>query len=175
MPVSEPQAAIRTETENDFRAIHDLTKRAFQGKRYSDGTEQDLINNLRADGALTLSFVAEQDRIIVGHVALSPAFASDGSTGWYALGPIAVEPARQRQGIGGKLINEAMFCLTAMTAKGCIVIGDTNYYSRHGFVPRPDLAPKGEPAEHYMVRHLVDGTPDCVVSFHPILQTSGTP
>lgn len=91
---------IRPETATDRAAIQDLTTRAFAGRSYSDGDEQDLIEALRNAGALAVSLVAEANGKIVGHVALSPAFAQDGSQGWYALGPISVDPAHQRQGIG---------------------------------------------------------------------------
>lgn len=165
---------IRREAPDDIGAIYDLAKRAFHGKSYSDGDEQDLINALRDAGALTLSLVAEKAGVITGHVAISPAVAQDGSDGWYALGPIAVEPARQRQGIGGSLIRESMERLTGMSARGCIVLGDTNYYPRHAFVLRPDLAPVDEPARHYMVRALNGHSPESVVSFHPIFQMTGT-
>lgn len=170
------EVLIRPETAADTGAIYDLTKRAFLGKRYSDGTEPDLIDALRAAGALPVSLVAEQDGVIIGHVAYSPAIAEDGSAGWYALGPISVEPKRQRQGIGRDLIREGMDRLLAMNAAGCVLIGDTNYYPQHGFVPRPDLAPAGEPAEHYMVRPLTPGAPETRVSFHPVFHDfAGTP
>lgn len=167
---------IRPETAADRAAIHDLTRRAFLGKRYSDGTEPDLIDALRAAGALAVSLVAEQNGVIVGHIALAPALAEDGSSGWYSLGPISVEPRHQRRGIGRDLIREGMERLVARGAAGCVLIGDTNYYPRHGFVPRPELAPAGEPAEHYMVRPLAPLAPETCVSFHPVFQDfAGTP
>jgi predicted N-acetyltransferase YhbS len=165
---------IRPETSEDIVAIHTLTKSAFHGKSFSDGTEPDLINALRNVGALTLSLVADDAGTILGHVAISPAIAADGSDDWYALGPIAVVPTCQRQGIGGHLIRGSMERLIAMKARGCIVLGDTKFYPRHGFVPRPDLSPPGQPAAHYMVRALNGQTPDTVVDFHPIFQMTGT-
>ena len=156
-------------------AVYSLTKLAFAGKRYSDGNEQDVIEALRAAGALAVSLVADQQGQIIGHVALSPAIAQDGSQGWYALGPISVEPGSQRQGIGEMLIREAMARLVALQATGCVLIGDTRYYSRHGFVPRPDLAPPCEPAEHYMIRPLSETAPETSVSFHPAFNASAAP
>jgi predicted N-acetyltransferase YhbS len=40
-------------------------------------------------GALTFSLVAEQDGVLVGQIAVSPAVSSAGGD-WYALGPVAV-------------------------------------------------------------------------------------
>jgi len=159
---------IRPETASDVEDIRRVTERAFRGKSYSGGNEQDVTDALRDQGALVLSLVAEDGDAIIGHVAFSPAFAADGTDGWYALGPIAVEPSHQRQGVGTALIREGILRLGALGARGCVLVGDTGYYRRHGFVPRPDLAPVGEPAEHYMVLTL-DGRPaETRVDFHGI-------
>lgn len=45
---------------------------------------------LRKAGAVTDSLVAEQDGKLAGHVAVSPVAISDGSAGWYGLGPISL-------------------------------------------------------------------------------------
>jgi putative acetyltransferase len=169
--VSTGAVMIRLENDTDKAAIHDLTARAFAGKNYSDGTEPELIDALRDAGALAVSLVAEEDGTIIGHVALSPAFAQDGSQGWFALGPISVAPERQRQGVGGMLVRESMARLEKLNALGCVLIGDARYYPRHGFVLRPDLAPATEPAQHYMVKALTEKTPQTCVSFHPVLST----
>ena len=164
---------VRPETPADIRAIHDLTRRAFLGKPYSQGDEQDLNDALRNAGVLVLSLVAERGEVIVGHVAFSPGVPHDAAAGWYALGPISVDPDHQRQGIGGALIAAGLERLVALGAKGCVLIGDTAYYPRHGFVPRPDLAPADEPAQHYMIRKLDPAVPDTIVSFHPVFHTLG--
>lgn len=51
------------------------------------------------------------------------------------LGPMAVIPEFQRQGIGRKLIHAS---LAECRAGGCelvVVLGSTDYYGRFGFVP----------------------------------------
>ena len=97
---------IRPEEERDHPAIHDLTRRAFAPMAFAAGDEQELIEALRRLGALSLSLVAEQDGRVVGHVAISPVTHESGAEGWFGLGPISVEPALQRQGVGGALIAE---------------------------------------------------------------------
>jgi predicted N-acetyltransferase YhbS len=63
---------------------------------------------LRQAGMLSLSLVAEDNGEIVGHVAISPISISDGSSGWYILGPISVVPDRQGLGIGSQLVKQAL-------------------------------------------------------------------
>jgi putative acetyltransferase len=161
------QTIIRPETPADHAAIYDITERAFAPMPFSGGDEQDLINSLREAGALTLSLVATHGDRVVGHVAFSPAMAVDKSKGWYSLGPIAVEPALQRQGIGTALINDGIHRLKALDAAGCVLVGDTGYYPRHGFKPFPDLAPPGQPPEYFMILPLRVQHPATIVNFHP--------
>jgi len=109
--------SIRPEEPRDYASIYDLTKRAFAPMPFAGGDEQDLIDALRRAGALALSLVAEQQSAIVGHVALSPVTHESGEDGWFGLGPISVEPALQRQGLGGALIAEAKTRLKARGAR----------------------------------------------------------
>ena len=157
---------IRDERPEDFGAVIDLTQRAFAPMPFAAGDEQALMGKLRDVGALTISLVAELDGRVAGHAAFSPAFAKDGSQGWFALGPISVEPGLQRRGIGGRLIGEGLARLRRMDAAGCIVLGDLAYYPRFGFRPFPQFAPEGEPAEYFMILPMGVAAPACVLEFH---------
>jgi putative acetyltransferase len=157
---------IRPERSGDIATIHDLTKRAFAPMPFADGNEQDIIDRLRSMGDLTLSLVAEQNGAVAGHAAFSQAACAD-SVGWYGLGPLSVEPALQRKGIGKALIAEGLRQLQEMNARGCIVMGDTNYYPRSGFKPCPELAPANEPAQYFMVLPFTTAMPAARFSFHP--------
>lgn len=162
------QATIRDERPEDIRAIYDLTKRAFGPMPFAGGNEQDLIDKARDAGALSISLVAEIDSRIVGHVAFTPATATHNTPGWFGLGPVAVEPSMQRQGIGQRLINEGLRRLRQWKATGCIVVGDPNYYQRFGFLLSPALTPAGQPPEYFMMLSLTALQPDTVVDFHPL-------
>ncbi len=83
---------IRDETEGDAAAITDVTVAAFESMEISNHTEQFIIEALRAAGALSVSLVAEVDGRVVGHIAFSPVRISDGTDGWYGLGPVSVLP-----------------------------------------------------------------------------------
>jgi putative acetyltransferase len=159
---------IRPETEADHAAIHDVTERAFAPMPYSDGDEPHLIGKLRAAGALSLSLVAVRGGIVIGQISFSPAFAADSSPGWFALGPIAVEPKYQSCGVGGRLIRAGITWLREQDAAGCVLVGNPAYYSRFGYRPFPALTPKGEPAESYQILPLRVLEPVVIVGFHPL-------
>lgn len=160
-------ATIRTEAPADAPAIHDLTKRAFSTMAYADGDEQDVIDRLRARGALTLSLVAEVDGQLVGQVTFSPAQAPDGASGWFTLGPVSVEPARQKQGIGAQLITAGLERLRAAGAAGCILVGNPAYYSRFGFTVSPRHAPQDGHEHFFQILPLAGAVPDGVFGYHP--------
>ena len=158
---------VRPEREEDIDAIRALTETAFKTAPHADGTEHLIIDRLRAAGALTLSLVAEAGGAIVGHVAFSPVSLSDGSEDWYGLGPISVDPARQGEGIGGKLIREGLERLKALGATGCVLLGDPVYYSRFGFAPDPKLTLDGVPPEYFMRVAFSPVYGEGTVSYHP--------
>lgn len=159
---------IRPEEVHDHAAIHDLTKRAFAPMPFADGNDQYIVDRLRLAGELKLSLVALREGQVIGHVALSQATHDGGQSGWYGLGTIAVAPLWQRQGIGTALIARAKTWLVEHNAAGCILVGDTNYYPRHGFLPSPSHAPTREPPEYFMVLLLKGGIPEGRFSFHPL-------
>lgn len=158
---------IRPERPQDIAAVHALTREAFANAPHRDGTEQDIIDALRAAGALSVSLVAEDEDALVGHVALSPVTLSDGSEGWYGLGPISVAPAQQGRGVGSALMRAALSALRERAAAGCVLLGDPAYYGRFGFRADSRLRLPGVPAEYFQAV-LLDGTwPDADVGYHP--------
>ncbi len=124
---------IRKEAPTDADAIRSLTEAAFAPVPYSDGSEGRIIDQLRADGDLTISLVMDDDGTVVGHIAFSPIKIEGGEDKWYCLGPISVTPDKQRQGIGKALIGEGLRQLRALGANGCTLVGDPAYYGRLGF------------------------------------------
>lgn len=164
---------IRYETQNDISEIHELTAAAFLNAPHTDHTEQFIVDALRDSGALTLSLVAEEGEKIVGHVALSPVSISDGSSGWFGLGPISVSPERQGNGIGTLLMNRAIELLREQGASGCVLLGDPNYYSRFGFKPEKGLILTGVPPEYFQALSFSSPMPCSTVTYHPAFNTQG--
>lgn len=157
---------IRREEPQDIEAITEVTIAAFKDHPISNQTEHFIVHALRAANALTVSLVAETDERVVGHVAFSPVGVSDGTTGWYGLGPVSVLPDYQRQGIGKSLINKGLSVLKEMGGQGCALVGDPNYYARFGFRNYSELIHEGVPQEVFVVLPFTDTVPHGIVEFH---------
>lgn len=164
---------IRPESPSDVDAIEQVTRRAFLSHAYSHQTEQFVIRALRADHALSVSLVAEDAGRIVGHIALSRVAISDGSTGWYGLGPISVEPDCQRRGIGRALMERGLAELRSMGANGCVLAGDPAFYTRFGFANNPALTLEGVPQEFFLARAFGNSSARGSVQFHPAFEATG--
>ena len=145
---------IRAERAEDKAAIYAVTEQAFKGRPYADGDEQDLIDRLRESGLLTCSLVATDQDQVVGQITFSPAKLADGSSPWYALGPVSVVPERQGEGIGAALIREGLAQMQARGALGVILTGNPVYYKRFGFDFSPQNTPEREQPEYFMVKRF---------------------
>lgn len=139
---------IRDEIPGEEAAIHHLTKIAFDPVEMSDGSEPQIVDDLRENGDLALSLVAVEDNQIVGHVAFSPVVIPGSDGTWFGLGPISVDPERQHQGIGRQLIESGLDRLRALGAAGCVLIGNPAYYSRFGFYSPGNLTYTEVPPEY---------------------------
>ncbi|MEL7188657.1 MAG: N-acetyltransferase [Pseudomonadota bacterium] len=165
---------IRPEQSGDEDVIFALTEAAFRNMPFSDGSEPTIVKRLRDDGDLTLSLVAslvaENTGKIVGHIAMSPVTINGGPSdqsrkNWYGLGPVSVWPDLQGQGIGSALINQAIADMRQLGAKGIILLGSPEYYSRFGFKHEPKLTYPGPPAEYFQTLLLEGELPSGVVSY----------
>lgn len=157
---------IRPEHPGDLPARDALIAAAFAHHPHSDGSEVPLLHALAADGDLALSLVAEDDDgSLLGHLALSPVTVSDGTPGWYGLGPMAVCPEAQRQGIGSALVREALAWMAMRNAGGCVLLGDPAFYARLGFAPVPGLVLPGFPEAYFLGVVLASPAPQGTVGY----------
>lgn len=163
---------IRTETPGDASQITEVINRAFEGKWYAEGDEADLVVRLRALDDLAISLVAVCEGQVIGQIAFSPAELDGCFTGWFGLGPVAVHPDYQGWGVGSALMLAGFKELTELDAKGCILVGDPNFYGRFGFVLAPDNCPDDQPREYFMVKTLRAEVPVGQFAFHPAFNTS---
>jgi putative acetyltransferase len=151
---------IRPETPSDHDAIRQILMAAFADHPYSHQTEHLIVEALRADDALIVSLVAEVDGNIVGQIAFSPVTIGGKDCGWFALGPVAVSPSHQRQGIGQALVNEGLDALRKLGAQGCVLVGEPAFYNRFGFRHDPALHMHGVPPEVLLCLPMGDQVPE---------------
>ncbi len=155
---------IRAEQAADAPAIAQVVTAAFASAPHSSGSEAAIIAGLRAAEAVTLSLVAE-DEALIGYVAFSPVTIGGRERGWFGLGPLAVTPSRQGEGVGGRLVRSGLTKLAAGGAAGCVVLGDPAY-RRFGFVPDPALRYSPASANDFMRLVFAEAVPTGVERYH---------
>ena len=125
---------IRREELADAAVVAQVNREAFGGE-----DEARLVEALRGTDAWVpeLSLVAEADGEVVGHVLFTRVRVDgcDAAAALLGLGPVAVRPERQRQGIGSRLIRTGLERAAALGFAGVVVLGHPEYYPRFGFRP----------------------------------------
>lgn len=113
----------------DEAALHRLLQSAFP--------EEDLT-------ALVSALLPRGDVLTVvareGAVPIAMVQASIGGAG-ALIGPLAVAPAHQKQGLGRALIGAAMDRLAGRGVRQVFLLGDPAYYGRLGFAPERAVRP----------------------------------
>ncbi|QOY85307.1 GNAT family N-acetyltransferase [Paludibaculum fermentans] len=149
--------SLREWAPDDQPATRGLLIRAF-----GRPGEADLVEALRAEGAVILELVAEMGQQVAGHIvysrlSLDPARES---LQMAALAPLAVDPEFQRRGIGGALIHMSLPTLAHAGVDAVVVLGDAAYYSRFGFSPElaATLQSPFPPGDHFMAMELSPGS-----------------
>ena len=127
-------ATIRAETAKDYAAIYEVNQKAFGGE-----VESRLIEALRKSSQFLseLSLVAEENQKIVGHILFSPAVIDTGKekAPILALGPMAVIPEFQNQGVGSELVREGLTECKRLGYDVVVLVGHPHFYPRFGFTP----------------------------------------
>ena len=107
--------------------------------------------------------MAEVEREVVGHVLLTQVTLMPTVPGlrMLGLGPVAVLPQFQGQGIGSMLMQEAIGQACADGWQVIVALGNPEYYTRFNFVPAREVGLGCEfrvPAGSFMVLELRPGT-----------------
>jgi putative acetyltransferase len=127
---------IRPERAGEEAAVRAVNEAAFGGT-----FEGGIVDGIRGtdrwiDGG---SLVAEVDAGgLVGHLLLSEGdldLAGGGTRRIWMVGPVAVIPGRQREGIGSALVQAAIAFAKARDQPILCLLGHATYYPRFGFEP----------------------------------------
>nr|WP_204602211.1 N-acetyltransferase [Paremcibacter congregatus] len=88
---------IRDELSDDIDRVGTITRSAFKTVEHSSQTEAAIVEALCDSGVLSISLVAEEDDLVVGHIAFSPITIDDNKCNWFGLGPVSVVPEMQKK------------------------------------------------------------------------------
>ena len=156
---------IRGAQDTDLPAVGELISLAFGPEEGPDIAQ--LTADLLADPTATprSSLVATTGQDIVGYVLFTYAQIRSPQRVVPAtiLAPLAVHPATQSRGIGGRLIRRGLDEVATQGAELAFVLGHPGYYPRYGFRPAGVLgfdAPypiADQHAEAWMVQALKEG------------------
>lgn len=159
---------IRDETPGDFEEVWNIVADAFESS-----AEANLIANLREQASPLISLVAVDIDSVVGHIMFSPVTINGLDALVFGLAPMAVAPARQRNGIGSLLVREGLDRCRTLGAAGVVVLGHAEYYPRFGFTRASEFGLTSEynvPDDVFMAMELTaGGLGDAVgeVRYHP--------
>ncbi|HEX8597434.1 MAG TPA: GNAT family N-acetyltransferase [Chloroflexia bacterium] len=134
--MSKQELIIRPETIHDYAAIADVNVQAFDNHA-AEALIVTLLRN-RPQFDPDLSLAAEIGGRVIGHVLFSPYNIQvlGESVAVVNLAPIAVHPMYQKQGIGGRLIQEGHRVARSKGYKFSFLIGHPTYYPRLGYKVR---------------------------------------
>jgi len=150
---------IREETFHDVDAREALLDACFGPARFQKTCERLRKGRKAADG---LSLVIERDGRLVGTVRLWHVSAGANRPA-LMLGPIAIDPALQSLGLGGKLMREALTRAADRGHKAILLVGDAPYYARFGFSTEKTGSlwlPGPYERERFLALELEDGALD---------------
>jgi predicted N-acetyltransferase YhbS len=120
---------IREETFSDIEAREALLDACFGPARFLKTCERLREGRIPARG---LALIAEADGAIAGTIRLWHVSAGPGRP-VLMLGPLAIDPALQGHGLGGRLMREALQRARELGHAAVLLVGDAPYYARFGF------------------------------------------
>lgn len=106
-----------------------------------------------------LSLVARDlEAIMAGAIRFWPVRIGDAAHDALLLGPVAVHPTRQGEGLGALLIQSALDLAAPLGWQRVMLVGDAPYYGRYGFerLDRVIMPPPTNP-DRVLGRALVSG------------------
>lgn len=131
--------SIRQEVEKDFKDVEYLTREAFWDL-YKPGCDEHLVlHKIRKVSVFVkeLDLIACDNDAIVGNIIYSRAKVVNDENKEFevlCMGPIAVLPSYQNQGIGSLLMEHSIEKARQLGYKGIVIFGNPDYYHRFGFV-----------------------------------------
>ena len=128
---------IRLAREDDWPSILEVHRAAFAPEDVPRIAAE--LHERRDLYAPELSFVAEEDGTVVGHVMNTWNRMEETEERVLQLSPLGVLPAYQRRGHGSELVRASLDAVRAVGEPLLLVEGAPAYYGRFGFVRADEL------------------------------------
>ena len=130
---------IRLETEQDYRAVEEMTRESFWNVYKPGADEHYYAHTMRnhPDYIPELDYVLEKDGRIIGNIKYTKAWLEDSEGNRkeiVSFGPLCVLPEFQRQKYGKLLIQHSMEEARKMGYEVNIMFGNPGNYVSRGFV-----------------------------------------
>jgi putative acetyltransferase len=146
---------VRAETSDDHADIRRIVDEAF-----GDTITGDIVDGIRASDRFVpeLSLVAVSEGHAVGHVISSYVDVVPGTRRVLQVGPLAVVPSHQRQGVGSALMRETIRIADERGEPLLLIEGSPTYYGRFGFTRADEqgieMPPESRGPQFFMIRPL---------------------
>ena len=127
---------VRESLPSDVPLIEKLYPSAFP-----DEDLLPLVMDLLREEPIVLSLVGVADNHLVGHALFTTCSIVGRTDNVALLGPLAVSPAWQRQGVGSAILRAGLQSLASAGTSQVYVLGDPAYYKRFGFVSDAGVTP----------------------------------
>ncbi len=127
---------IRDSVPDDIALIEAVYPGAFP-----DEDLLPLVRSLLSEKSIVLSLVGIADIALVGHIIFTTCGIVGRTDKVSLLGPLAVAPDWQQQGVGSALVRSGLRRLKNAGIGQIYVLGDPAYYGRFGFEPNDSVTP----------------------------------
>jgi len=149
--------------------VYALLQNAFPGSAY----EAVLVQKLHENGRNLHEWVCIHSNKAIAYIAFSHAYEGKEICGLH-LGPMAVSPDFQKQGVGSELLR---FALRQEEIKNqpLFVLGEPGYYKRFGFEPCTLPVCLFDPDNTHFLSMRNSVTTSFVVGYEPEFKTAALP
>ena len=166
--MSKNDYTIRLERKEEQRTVETLVREAFWNIYRPGCLEHFVLHRLRQDPAFVpeLNFIMEKDRRLIGQSISMRAVikADDGrDIPILTMGPICIDPAYQRTGLGKRLLDHVLETSTELGFGAVCFEGNIGFYGKSGFGYAGSFGiryhglPEGADASFFLCRELIPG------------------
>lgn len=129
---------IRNEEPKDYQAVETLTRKAFYNIYVPGCSEHYLVRIMREheDFIPELDLVMEQDGELIGNIMYTKSRLIDeqgAEKQILTFGPVSIDPARQRKGLGKLLLEHSFEKAAALGYDVIVIFGSPANYVSRGF------------------------------------------